>query len=234
MSNALKKKLTSQRGASLLLALLFLLLCIMVGSSVLMASVSDAGKHRSNVHEHQTYLALSSAVELVCDELNRTEYMGHYQYRQTQTAGKTQRHFVQLDGVYRQIGTEEPGLLKSVLLSDLDGIFAKEIRSRIKDPASFATFELKPEVIRSHTLTVTPQTGTELDSRKVTIRLSVVEESCAVELTATLDDYQIQAELTPTTNKPTLPGNLTQGEQKTDPLQWEIGWIMPTEQEAKP
>ena len=46
--NTLRKKLHSQRGASILLALLFLLVCMMAAASVLMAAVSNAGKSRSN------------------------------------------------------------------------------------------------------------------------------------------------------------------------------------------
>ena len=43
----LNRKLHSQRGASILLALLFLLACMMVAASVLMAAASNAGKIRS-------------------------------------------------------------------------------------------------------------------------------------------------------------------------------------------
>ena len=80
MRRMLQRKLQSQRGASLLLALLLLLICSMVGASILMAAASNAGKHRSNLEEHQTYLALSSAVSLLCDELNAAQYTGQYRY----------------------------------------------------------------------------------------------------------------------------------------------------------
>lgn len=52
MKTALKRKLQSQRGASLLLALLFLVLCSLVSATILMAAVSNAGKARSNLREH--------------------------------------------------------------------------------------------------------------------------------------------------------------------------------------
>ena len=48
MRRAISQKLHSQRGASLLLALLFLLLCSMVAASILMAAAANAGKYRSN------------------------------------------------------------------------------------------------------------------------------------------------------------------------------------------
>lgn len=74
------RKWHSGRGASILLALLFLLLCMMVGASVIMAAASNSGKIRSNQEEQQRYLALSSALRLVCDELERMEYVGRYRH----------------------------------------------------------------------------------------------------------------------------------------------------------
>lgn len=78
--NALKNKWRSRRGASILLALLFLLICLMVGSSVLMAAASNAGKIKSNKEEQQKYLTLSSALELVCGKLEEMRYTGQYTY----------------------------------------------------------------------------------------------------------------------------------------------------------
>ena len=76
----LRNKLKDQGGASILLALLFFLLCSMVGASVLMAAVSNAGKVRSNREEQQKYLLLSSALRLVCDELTEAKYYVKYTY----------------------------------------------------------------------------------------------------------------------------------------------------------
>lgn len=75
----LRKKLHSQSGMSILLALLMFLVCAMVAASVLGAAASNAGKIRSNQVEHQKYLTLSSAIRLICDELERAEYIGRYQ-----------------------------------------------------------------------------------------------------------------------------------------------------------
>ena len=74
----LRKKLHSQNGASILLALLFLLVCMMAAASILMAAVSNAGKIRSNYEEQQQYLALSSAIRLVSSQLERAAYQGRY------------------------------------------------------------------------------------------------------------------------------------------------------------
>lgn len=75
----LQIKLRSQSGASILLALLMLLICMMVAASILAAAASNAGKIRSNRVEQQKYLNLSSAIQLVCDELEQMEYTGKYE-----------------------------------------------------------------------------------------------------------------------------------------------------------
>lgn len=77
---ALKKKWHSCQGASILLALLFLLVSMMVGASVVMAAASNAGKIKSNKEEQQKYLTLSSALNFVVDELVSVEYVGQYVY----------------------------------------------------------------------------------------------------------------------------------------------------------
>lgn len=229
MKGALRRKLSSSTGASLLLALLFLLLCSTVAASVLMAAVSNAGKLRSNQEEHQKYLALSSAVSLLCDELNAAEYTGHYLYAETtqpvydgegnETGTTTLRYLTQQDGSYT-------GALSPLLLAALDGLFGQEI-SGSPAVAGFNGVSVKPTAPLSFTLTLTPQTGTTLDSQPVSVTLTVVAESYAIELTAALDDYRLQAELTPSTTKPTLPPSLTAGGgiQSTDALKWKIGWI---------
>lgn len=80
---ALRKKWNSDRGASILLAMLFLLVCMMVGASVLMAAASNAGKSDSNKTEQQKYLAVSSAMTMLVDELQTVKYVGKYGYEKT-------------------------------------------------------------------------------------------------------------------------------------------------------
>lgn len=79
----LREKLKSQSGASILMALLFLLVCMMVSASLLAAAVSNAGKYRSNRIEQQNYLMISSAMQLVCDAVTDADYHGLYNYRRT-------------------------------------------------------------------------------------------------------------------------------------------------------
>ena len=246
MKTALKRKLQSQRGASLLLALLFLALCSLVSATILMAAVSNAGKARSNLREHQSYLALSSAVDLICDEIVRSEYQGRYHYEEEiietpvedpetgeetgEVTTTTYYHFTQQEGSCTYKGADTESQLTGLLKKDLDTLFARQIESTL-DRGKFATLTLQRGGTFNHTWKVYPQTGTALDEKEVEVQLKVVKESYAIELTAQLDGYQLQAELTPSTNRPSLPGTLSQGDNKTEPLQWKVGWITTGEEE---
>ena len=74
------EKLKSKSGVSVVLAMVFLLLCVMVGASVLVAAASNAGRTRSNRQEQQLYLTLSSALQLITEDLTAddTVYTGSY------------------------------------------------------------------------------------------------------------------------------------------------------------
>ena len=244
MKTALKRKLQSQRGASLLLALLFLALCSLVSATILMAAVSNAGKARSNLREHQSYLALSSAVDLICDEIVRSEYQGRYHYEEVvektsvkdpETGEETiettiKYHFTQREGSCTHKGADTKSQLTGLLKNDLDTLFARQIESTL-DKDEFAKWEVQSGGIFTHTWKVHPQTGTALDEKEVEVQLKVVEESYAIELTAQLDGYQLRAELTPSTNRPSLPNPLPTGENRTESLQWKVGWITTGEEE---
>ena len=251
MKTALKRKLQSQRGASLLLALLFLALCSLVSATILMAAVSNAGKARSNLREHQSYLALSSAVDLICDEIVRSEYQGIYNYKEVvektpvenpetgeetgEVITTTYYYFTQLEGSCTHKGADTESQLTGLLLTgllkkDLDTLFARHIESTL-DRDKFATLTLQRGGTFNHTWKVHPQTGTALDEKEVEVQLKVVEDSYAIELTAQLDGYQLQAELTPSTNRPVLPNPLSEEEKETEPLQWKVGWITTGEEE---
>ena len=146
---ALCKKWKSSRGASILLALLFLLICIMAGASVLMAAASNAGKVRSNREEQQSYLTLSSALTLICDELERVEYVGRYSWEVravyipvtdgegnlTDEFDHNEHTYTQLPGELRGVGDGwsqaggEWELSGVVPLNDnLDAVFAENFR----------------------------------------------------------------------------------------------------------
>ena len=103
------EKLRSESGASILLALLFFLLCAMVGASVLMAAASNAGKSRSNREEQQKYLTLSSALQLVCDELTAAKYTAKFE----KDDSKTVEHYH-----YEENGKDSDGNVIKVKVHD--------------------------------------------------------------------------------------------------------------------
>jgi hypothetical protein len=73
MSN-LKEKLNSRQGASLMIALLFFLLCITTGTVILTAATASTGRISSQKQVQQDYLTVSSAARLVRDQLKGTTF----------------------------------------------------------------------------------------------------------------------------------------------------------------
>jgi hypothetical protein len=216
-------KLKSQQGASLLIVLLFFLICAMVASSLLMAAVSNAGKTRSRQQENQRYLAVSSALQLICDDISNAVYYGQYEMQQQEKDGIVK-------DVYKQQEGEYTGDLKSVLVEDFDSIFALQMRDDIellyKDVYDRHETEVKSGTLAVHKLTVTPQSGTAFDVY-VKIELEFKDNFC-IYVTASLEDYVMQAEMTATATVPTLntvaiPGH---GAYKSSMMTWKIGWII--------
>lgn len=250
MIGALSRKLQSQRGASMLLALLFLLICSMVTASILMAAVANAGKHRSNLEEHQVYLALSSAVSTLCDELNRCEYRGQYfSWKYTEQTGTdalgrpvytTYYCFRQAAGsyTYREDPTPTLGVpFHHILLSDFDTIFRKEAEKKLSESFPDVINKTDSSLFRDsdfdYAMTLSPDTGiAALDGRTVYVTLKV-QESYAIYLTAYLDglpQYKVEAEMTPNDNKPSFSTLQYAGQdegniEETAPMQWTLGWI---------
>ncbi len=126
-----KEKLKSRRGASILLALLFLLVCVLVAMSVLMAAASNAGKIRSNREEQQKYFTLSSALNLIVDELEAAEYRGNYTISVTEIEAEMNADGTMIRPGYNEYAGEQQkgsftcGLNDPVLplANDLDALF---------------------------------------------------------------------------------------------------------------
>lgn len=200
----LYKKMHSQEGASILLALLLFLLCAMVAASILAAAVSNAGKNKSNQIEQQKYLTLTSALQLVCDELEQIEYTGKYTVTEWDvitevtdnndpsnpvTTTTTKQFFScrQTEGAY-----EGSDLYQLVPLENaLDEIFAKHFtgagyqeRSGIENSTN--TFDLTVELPSD--LKGYPYSGPkvyEVDS-KVTVKVELSPSTHHITLTAWL------------------------------------------------
>lgn len=65
----IKEKLQSSKGASLIIALVFMLFCAMVGSAVLAAATANGGRVAALKSDQQDYLNQRSAATLLQDEL---------------------------------------------------------------------------------------------------------------------------------------------------------------------
>lgn len=76
---SIQRKLHSERGASFLIALLFFLICLTMGSLILTAATANAVKAKDRYEDQQNYLAAASAARLIKDTI------GNYTY----TEGKT-------------------------------------------------------------------------------------------------------------------------------------------------
>lgn len=70
MLNRAKRKLHSERGASLIFALLLFLVCAVVGSVVLTSGTAASGRVSEMVNTDQRYYAVTSAAELFKDMIN--------------------------------------------------------------------------------------------------------------------------------------------------------------------
>lgn len=69
-----RKKLHSQRGASVVIALIFFLICVMVGAVILAAASANVGRLSHLRKNEQAYFSLSSAARLVRDDLAQSQY----------------------------------------------------------------------------------------------------------------------------------------------------------------
>lgn len=220
----LGRKLKSRRGASILLALLFLLVCMMVASSILMAAVSNAGKFRSNREEQQKYLTLSSALRLVCDALNDASYRGQYTCKEETVPEETDEEgnvvraaytihtYTQEEGVFqcRLNGEAAAGEVFLPLAPHLDALFAKGFRLPAASESSGDQYVYRPQTglspAGSYSLALTLQGGgadypwLAEQPVKITAEFRSTAVLC---LTARLEDgesgaaYVMEAELIP-------------------------------------
>ena len=71
MTNSIKRKLHSNRGASMMLALALMLFCVMVSSVIVAAAASGSSRGADRKKQQQEYLAVSSAANLVAEELQQ-------------------------------------------------------------------------------------------------------------------------------------------------------------------
>ena len=67
--NPVMRKLKSRRGASMLLAMMFMAFCVFVGGSVLSAAAANGSRVAKQAKDQQAYLSQRSAALVIVDEL---------------------------------------------------------------------------------------------------------------------------------------------------------------------
>lgn len=252
------EKLKSQRGASILLALLFFLLCAMVGASVLMAAASNAGRSRISRAEQQKYLTLSSALQLVCDELESASYTAKYTYNYTpppkndkgETTGSAKHEYTQSEGEYIGGLSSAINLSKNVLplRDELDWLFAQDFARTLPHSDADVVYSFtsrggiqKPETPHELTLTVQEQDDRPGLTTPVTVTVTLgsgENQTVAYRLSlkATLGGegdpiYTMYAQLDLKGEAPHLTTSQEGVENSSNKAEWELKQI--TREEAK-
>lgn len=257
----IREKWNSASGASILAALLLLLVCMMVAASVLMAAASNAGKLRSNREEHQKYLTLSSALRLVCGELEAGSYTGQYSYaiedvkktvETTDEAGNVTTGLVhdyyihtyaQADGIYTcglNNSSESSDESSDVLpLRDrLDFLFGEKLAAGAgvaRNPDDRYVFEartLNYNFPIRFTLTVKADGFEEVTVSFQLRKDGVITLTAALPADETGHVYAMEAELTPVDPlDKVFVLKNVEGDHKTAPVKWKLNWIAKKEAE---
>lgn len=81
--NSVSKKLKSRSGASIAIALIFLAICVTVGAILITSAYSNSGRLAHMRLELQNYYTISSAVRLVRDEIEGSEFTASKIYEKT-------------------------------------------------------------------------------------------------------------------------------------------------------
>jgi len=122
----IRNKLREKNGASIFMGLIFLLMCLMVGTVVLVAASAAAGKLAQQRKSEQEYLNVASAARLVRDRICKSTYKyekkGHDLPKESLTASDggaviLVEELKGLCGILAENGTKD----SSDLQTELDG-----------------------------------------------------------------------------------------------------------------
>ena len=84
--NAMKNKIKSQMGASITFALLLFLVCAVVSIVVVVAGSAAAGRMSQRAEADQRYYAVTSAVELLCNDFKGMKVKVEYSKKPSDTS----------------------------------------------------------------------------------------------------------------------------------------------------
>ncbi len=101
--NNLLKKLRSSKGASMILALALVLICVTVASIIVMAASSGASRNLTRTSQQRGYLAARSAAQLIAKELEDVgTLVANQQWHQYDCGAYTEHISDEYGGVWRE------------------------------------------------------------------------------------------------------------------------------------
>lgn len=112
--NAMKNKIKSQRGASITFALLLFLVCSVVSIVVVVAGSAAAGRMSQRAETDQRYYAVTSAVELLCDDFKDKTVKVEYSTKVGTVPADTAYEVISIDDDKNKPSNSEYAVLKAV------------------------------------------------------------------------------------------------------------------------
>lgn len=193
MQKRLTEKLKSERGASLSLALLLFMVCAVIGSIVLVAATTAAGRLSDMQQADQRYFSVQSAAHLLIDELDGQSYTMTrekdedltitYRYV-TDAGGNTTRtksesssysYYASLD----ENGTEKVGagisrsdsILTEAFLDYAFGLTQSDFAGETAWAANFPV--LTEPMVKTFSMEVTPTDESGIDTDAMTVNVTM-------------------------------------------------------------
>lgn len=182
------RKLSSRRGASVLIALLLFLVCAFVGAAVLTAAYHNASRTSAIRQEQQTYLSVASAAELLKDELvGQSVVWNHvvtgYYTESVDSGGKpTGQYVLTSTSDAWEAECDYTGLLKTISQEVLEVLQGEHTRAGKAHSLSISLPEYPQLETVSGSLTLS---ATETEAYRITILLS--DQNGGNELEVTLN-----------------------------------------------
>ena len=149
---ALKKKITSEQGASITFALLLFLVCAIISSVVIVAATAVGGRASKMAEMDQRYYAVNSAAELLRDELEGTEVKVTVE---TKTTSTVNQDLVEVEtSIEKGTPTVKVSMneVEDTLQESLFSVIALNLVDGIDDQPALPTNPLKIEAAASNAL----------------------------------------------------------------------------------
>ena len=103
------QKLRSRSGASMLLAMVFMMFCTFVGGTVLAAATANGNRVAQQIHDQQSYLNQRSALLVIADQLKGNSENG---LQMTISVDHSKATVKQEDGTLKEIESESTPSIK--------------------------------------------------------------------------------------------------------------------------